>query len=197
MSNFLAFWRELRKTSAALRVRRRRRLPKVRGPMSRTNRNFVIAYVVLVGLPLAGLAGVLRAGRGLAAPISVDGTWKVEADTSRVGSAPCSQAITSLSNSSLHISQSGKSLILTFGDGPKSVSAGVLNGRIMSAPLMLEPFSGSGCMAGQAMTVVAAVEPQAEPRALSGSFSMNDCPSCAAITFRAVRLPRAKKDGGH
>ncbi|HLZ41760.1 MAG TPA: hypothetical protein VKQ11_12405 [Candidatus Sulfotelmatobacter sp.] len=165
--------------------------------MSRTNRNFVIAYVVLVGLPLAGLAGVLRAGRSLAAPISVDGTWKVEADTSRVGPAPCSQAITALSNSSLLISQSGKSLILTFSDGPRSVSAGVLNGRTMSAPLMLEPSSGSGCMAAQAMTLVAAVDEQAEPRTLSGSFSLNDCPSCGPITFRAVRLPRAKKDGGH
>lgn len=165
--------------------------------MSRTNRNFVIAYIVLVGLPLAGLAGVLRSGRSLAAPISIDGTWKVEADTSQVNSSPCSQALTSLSNSSLVISQSGKNLVLTFSNGPKASSAGLLDGKKMSAPLMLEPLSGSGCLASQPLTLVAAVDPQAEPRSMSGSLSMNDCPSCAPIAFHAVRLPRTKKEGGH
>lgn len=165
--------------------------------MSRTNRNFVIAYIILVGLPLAGLVGVLRSGRSLTAPISIDGTWKVEADTSHLDPASCSQAVTSLSNSSLVISQSGKSLLLTFSNGPKGSSAGVLDGKNMSAPLMLEPLSGSGCIGTQAMTLVAVVDAHAEPRSMIGSLSMNDCPSCAPIAFHGVRLPRAKREGGH
>ena len=48
--------------------------------MPHTNRNFVVAYILLVGLAVARLRGVLKSGRSLTAPISVDGTWKVEAD---------------------------------------------------------------------------------------------------------------------
>ena len=48
--------------------------------MSPTNRNFVMAYIVLVGLPLLGLVGVLRNGRALSAPVSVEGRWTFQAD---------------------------------------------------------------------------------------------------------------------
>src|SRR5208283_757233 len=53
------------------------RLPKLVRParMSRTNRNFVFAYTFLVILPLAGLAGILKTGRNLTAPVSIDGVW--------------------------------------------------------------------------------------------------------------------------
>ncbi len=39
--------------------------------MSPSNRKFVLAYILLVGLPLLGLIGVLRAGRNLAAPAAI------------------------------------------------------------------------------------------------------------------------------
>ena len=64
--------------------------------MQNTSRNFVVAYIVLVGLPLAGLAGVLRSGRNLAAPMSVDGSWKVEADATRLTNLSCASLLVPL-----------------------------------------------------------------------------------------------------
>jgi hypothetical protein len=165
--------------------------------MSRTNRNFVIAYILLVGLPLAGLVGVLRTGRSLRAPISIDGTWKIEADVSRLKSTPCSQVLYSLANSPVLISQSGKTFVLTFNNGPKTSAAGVLEGQTLSVLLTLEPVSGSGCMAAQPLTLVATVDPHSEPRSLTGSLAINDCASCAPLEFHAVRQPRPKKEGAH
>jgi len=37
----------------------------------------VLVYAALVGLPLAGLAAVLHAGRGLQAPADVGGAWRL------------------------------------------------------------------------------------------------------------------------
>lgn len=165
--------------------------------MSRTNRNFVIAYILLVGLPLAGLIGILKTGRSLRAPISIDGTWKVEADMSRAGASPCAQAISSLANSPLVISQSGKSLILTFNNGPRTTGSGFLEGKSLTAPLALEPANGSGCIATQALTLVATVDPHSEPRSVTGSLTVNDCPSCTPLEFHAVRQPRPRKEGAH
>jgi hypothetical protein len=61
--------------------------------MSHTNRNFVVAYTLLVGLPLLGLAGVLRSGRNITAPISIDGTWKIETQSS--STQACAKSIAS------------------------------------------------------------------------------------------------------
>ncbi|HEX6746594.1 MAG TPA: hypothetical protein VF092_04805 [Longimicrobium sp.] len=41
----------------------------------------LLAYAALVGLPLAGLAAVLRAGSGLQAPPSISGEWRIELPT--------------------------------------------------------------------------------------------------------------------
>lgn len=48
--------------------------------MSPANRKFVVAYILLVGLPVLGLIGVLRVGRKLAAPVAVRSTVKLEAN---------------------------------------------------------------------------------------------------------------------
>ena len=61
--------------------------------MVQSNRNFIIAYILLVGLPVLGLVGVLKTGRGVAAPISLDGTWTLQADSSRLASLPCGKSL--------------------------------------------------------------------------------------------------------
>lgn len=164
--------------------------------MSRANRNFVIAYVLLVGLPLVGLAAILKSGRRLVPPISIDGTWNVEADTTHLSSTPCAHALSSLSTNSLLISQSGKTLVLTFNDGSKTTGRGVLDGKNVRAPFVFEP-SSSGCMAVQRLLLDATVDIYSEPRSLKGSLLVNNCPDCTPIEFHAVRLPQAKKGGAH
>jgi len=153
--------------------------------MSSTNRRFIIAYVFLVGLPLVCLAGVLKAGRHITAPISVDGTWKVEANA-RPAADTCSLAVSSLLSSNLTISQSGRSLILTFNGGSKTPFAGSLEGKEVNASL--GPVSG--CANEQAATLRASVDPASEPKALMGSLSFAGCASCSPMEFRAIRQPR-------
>ena len=48
--------------------------------MAHSNRNFAVAYLFLVALPVLGLVGVLRSGRSLTAPLF---RWRIMEDSSR------------------------------------------------------------------------------------------------------------------
>src|SRR2546430_13404224 len=90
--------------------------------MSKANRDFIIAYVVLVGLPILGLVGVLKTGRTLGAPFSVDGTWKLQADAVRLQALPCGKSLAS-PDIAMSVSQSGANFTLDLVSGPKSLSS--------------------------------------------------------------------------
>ncbi len=163
--------------------------------MSHTSRNFVVAYVLLVGLPLLGLAGVLRTGRTLVAPISVDGVWKIEADTSRLAGQPCAKTVSSLSNTSVVISQSGKSLALSFNNASKTTASGTIDGKSVKASVDLaRDASDNGC-GDQPLAMTATIDPKSEPKSLSGALSLNACPSCVPVEFHALKQPRAASGG--
>jgi len=160
--------------------------------MSSTNRRFVVAYILLVGLPLAGLAGVLKAGRHLAAPIAIDGSWKLEAEASHPAS-PCDQAIASLLSSNLIVSQSGRSLELTLGTAPKIEFLGQLEGNNIGGSMT----AASGCGDDQPVILAASIDPKSEPKSLAGTLSVGNCTSCTRVEFRAVRQQKAQSGGGH
>jgi len=159
--------------------------------MSRVGRNFVIAYIVLVGLPLVGLAGVLRSGRHLKAPVSVDGVWKIEAQNSSPGNHLCN-AVSNLFNSPLLISQSGRSFEISSKGNP--ATSGVLDDKNLTSSMWTGSYSA--CGNGQ-ITLAAVVDPTAEPRSLTGQLSFPGCQSCAPVDFRAVRQPKVQSGGGH
>jgi hypothetical protein len=165
--------------------------------MSHTSRNFVVAYILLVGLPLLGLAGVLRSGRSLTAPVSVDGVWKLEADAGRLSVPSCDKSVSAFS--SLVISQSGKSFVLTFNNPSKTVSSGVLEGKNLRALVepVRDPSGKSGCGDDPPLTLTATVDPNTEPRSMTGLLSVNGCSSCVPAKFHAVRQPRAAGGGAH
>ena len=60
--------------------------------MSPANRKFVIAYILLVGLPLLGLFGILRMGRKLVAPVSVNESVNLEANSAKLSEIPRPEA---------------------------------------------------------------------------------------------------------
>ena len=165
---------------------------------SHINRNFVLAYILLVGVPIVGLLGVLKTGRKLAAPISVDGAWRLEADAAKLSTLPCGKALAESTDAALAISQSGTNFTVSFVNGPKSAGAGTLVGTSLNASLAPSPEwqAKSDCSADRKMTLVATVDPNATPRSLAGFLSASDCPSCSAVEFRAVRQTPAKK-GAH
>jgi hypothetical protein len=159
--------------------------------MSRTSRNFVLAYIFLVGLPLIGLAGVLRSGRHLAAPVSVDGTWKVEAVSS--GKTSTCAAVSTFLSAPVVISQSGRNLVVTFGNG-RSAVPGALEDNSVKTSIPVDGDSGTQC--GQAI-LTSVVDPKSSPRVMSGQLAFLGCPSCAPFAFHAVRQPKTQGGGGH
>jgi len=155
--------------------------------ISHTNRNFVIAYIFLVALPLLGLVGILRSGRGLTAPFSVDGAWKIESGAGTPSASSCGNFFSSVSNAPLSISQSGKSLVVTL-SGAKT-TMGTLDGKTIKAQFTAADRPAA-CGDG-GLTLTATLDPLAEPRTLRGTLSVEGCNSCAPLEFRAVRQPKS------
>jgi hypothetical protein len=156
--------------------------------VSHSNRNFVIAYILLVGLPLLGLVGVLRSGRSLNAAFSVDGSWKVQLEAAHASAAPCGDFLSSVSNSPVSISQSGTSLVIGLGG---QTTIGTLTGKTIKAQFAgAENPNASDCR-DRSLALTATLDPLSEPRTLRGTLSVEGCESCAPVEFRAVRQLRS------
>lgn len=152
-----------------------------------TRRNFVIAYAVLVFVPILGLVGVLRYGRGLTAPPSVDGVWKLHADTN-LATLPCGAA---LQDSTFTIAQSGRYLVLDFNSQSKVTSEGVLEGALIKASVAMFPVGSpaTSCSDDHSLSLTATIDSHSNPKSLTGVLSANDCPSCTPVEIRAVHTP--------
>jgi hypothetical protein len=163
--------------------------------MSRTNRNFLIAYAVLVVLPIAGLFGVLKQGRSLVAPISVDGVWRLDADLSQIAALPCGSSLASTQYAAVTISQSGKNFTLSLNNGPKATASGVVDGTTLKASVQPPAAwaSQTGCGSDHVLTLVATVDPKSEPRTLAGLLTVNECSSCTPVELRGVREIQSEK----
>jgi hypothetical protein len=160
------------------------------GRISPTNRNFIIAYILLVGLPLLGLAGVLKAGHALSAPIAVDGAWTLQTDAATL----CGQA---LQNSVLTISQSGQDLVVGLDSGLKTTGAGALTGATMDATLPLAEAPATMCGNDAILALNAAIDSKADPKTMLGTISVKGCASCTEVSYRAVRQHRSTKREAH
>jgi hypothetical protein len=152
---------------------------------------------VLVVLPIAGLFGVLKHGRSLAAPISVDGVWRLDADLSQIAALPCGSSLASTQYSAVTISQSGKNFTLSLNNGPKATASGVVEGTTIKASVLPSAAwaSQAGCGSDHVLTLIATVDPKSEPRTLAGLLTVSECSSCAPVELRAVReiQPGGKK----
>jgi hypothetical protein len=161
--------------------------------MSHSNRNFAIAYVFLVALPVAGLAGILRSGRILKAPTSVDGAWKVQSGATAGSLAGCAVSLGIDSETSITISQSGKNFGINTG---KAVGSGVIDGAGLQATL--NPTGNApavNCGNDGALALNATVDATANPRVMSGSLSVAGCPTCGSVEFHAVKQGASQKKG--
>jgi hypothetical protein len=153
--------------------------------MSSTNTRFLVAYALLVGLPLLGLAGALKTGRKLTAPISVNGAWKLEIDDHLLTSQPCLKAITSLQHSAMVISQSGKQFALNFGAESKLPGSGTISGLDLSAEVATSRAGAETACGGNGVLSIAATLDPKTASVMSGTISVNDCSSCSPVKFQA------------
>jgi hypothetical protein len=165
------------------------------GRISSANRNFIVAYILLVGLPLLGLASVLRTGRALSAPISVDGVWKFGMDGADLPAGRCSRSLASLQDSLVTISQSGKGLTLSLDNGSRAAGSGVIEGTALNAAFPLSAVSANepGCGAASVFTLAATIDPKSEPRSMLGTISVDGCASCPSVKYRAARQARSAR----
>ena len=162
--------------------------------MSHANRQFVVAYILLVGIPLLGLAAVLKSGRTIAAPVSVDGVWKMETPASFASALPCGNSLALLSNGPIVISQSGKTLLLTLSRGSKATVPGAIEGSVIRASIAPGNISSEGgCDGDRTFNLTATLDLKSDPRTMSGTLTMEGCSSCMPIEFRAARQPRGEE----
>jgi hypothetical protein len=155
------------------------------------NLKFLIAYALLVVLPILGLVGVLKAGRELTAPLSVDGVWKVDANAIRLEALRCADK-DFLQGASLLIMQSGRNLVLNVNSGFKATAWGFIEGRtIQASAVPAEKYSGeSRCGEDHLFSFKATVDAESNPRSLIGTITFDGCSSCAPVNFHAVRQVR-------
>jgi hypothetical protein len=132
--------------------------------------------------------GILKSGRALKAPFSVDGAWKIE--SRNASTSPCGNLLSSVSSAPLSISQSGKSLVVALSGGTKT-AIGTLDGNIITAKFPSIYESSTALCGDLSLTLTATLDPLAEPRTLSGTLSVDGCASCAPMEFHAVRQPKS------
>jgi hypothetical protein len=152
------------------------------------------AYVFLVGLPLLGLLGVLRAGTHLTAPVEVRGNWTVEADFNSWRGIPCGALLADAQQPLLNVAQSGKNLIVRLNNPEKTLLAGSIDGANLTAtpPGEREGTEGTAeskadCPDPQSLHLQAAASKQGQQKALTGTFSLDGCANCPPVAFRAIR----------
>jgi hypothetical protein len=164
--------------------------------MSSTNRNFVFAYTFLVVLPLVGLAGILKSGRHMAAPVSIDGVWNLRVDSAQLDSLPC-KSLAAISGQTIAISQSGTGFVLSFPGAPKITGSGTIDGTTLQASVIQPPESSSDGSCDGQFSLLATVDPNAHPRSLVGKLSAVNCPTCPSVPLQAEHQAPAPSKGGH
>jgi len=164
--------------------------------VTHSNRNFLFAYVLLVALPVVGLAGVLRSGRNLSAPMSVGGIWIISATPDQLAAFPCGKILLA-QNTAFTISQSGRAFTLNVPNAGWIASSGAVEGNTITATLVpAVPAKEAGC-GDHSLSLTATVDTKASPRSLQGALRAQDCPGCAAIEFRGIRDEQAKTKETH
>jgi hypothetical protein len=162
--------------------------------VSHSNRNFAVAYVFLVALPIVGLVGILKSGRNLKAPTSVDGAWSVQATATSGTSSSCMSALGLSADTRVTISQSGNNFGISFG---KAAGTGLIEGTSLQASLKpAGPFPAApNCGGDGSVLLTATVDVKASPRVLAGALSVAGCPPCESVEFHAVKQASTQKKG--
>jgi hypothetical protein len=143
-------------------------------------------YLLFVGVPLLGLVGILRAGRGLSAPVAISGDWSLQADASPLASDSCGAEWTQLAQPALSISQSGTEIVVTLNsiDGhPITLTGTIQEGRLHAAGA-----PAGYCAAPHTLFWDGAVTGPGTQRTITGALGVANCSGCATVEFRANRM---------
>jgi hypothetical protein len=140
----------------------------------------ILLYISLVGLPIVGMVGAIHLGRGLTAPASVAGVWRVElvepaGGIQRCNEAPAAQA------PALQIIQSGRRIAISVGDEKKVAAVGEIRETTLTA-------------AGDSLQVKARLHREGDRRRLQGFISLRVCGNPAEMEFHATLAPKQETE---
>jgi hypothetical protein len=148
----------------------------------------VISYLLFVGVPLAGLLGVIRVGQGIEAPLAVHGAWAVQPMPAPV--RVCTRYLLSGADSSLTISQSGRALTATLGPASEVALRGVLDGDELALEGVIQPGATPrhvACTVGDTLRLEARVSRAAPFRELEAGLWFSACSECGPTEFTVAR----------
>jgi hypothetical protein len=159
-----------------------------------SSKKFLGGYVLLVGGPLLGLVAMLHAGRGLNAPISVQGVWDI-----RVSKSPCADGSRSEERVAMEVVQSGSHLFLSVPDEPGNRAEGAIASTAIAVPLLAFPSLEQAieCHEGRPLSLTATVNSPKAPSSMAGVLSISGCDFCPRIRFTAQRRPAPRPAEGH
>lgn len=157
--------------------------------MIRGNKSFAVAYLILVIIPMLGLAGVLRSGRNLIAPSAIGGRWKMQANAPSLAPLPCAGSVATMQDVDFTISQSGKYVTLRFANSVLPSTSGLIEGKTIRVSMSL-PAKGMkevGCSGEHVFSLIATLDSKTNPNSMAGLLSVNGCAACSPAEFRAIR----------
>ena len=146
----------------------------------------LLAYLVFVGIPRAGLLGVLQLGQSIRAPQAVHGRYAV----THLESAGSCQAYLLSGDTSMVMAQSGRQVTATLG----RTGAVTLRGRVDGSTLTLSGIvpaalpREAACPAGDTVRLVGHARQAPDHGHLDGTLVFLRCADCLTTAFHAVRL---------
>jgi hypothetical protein len=153
----------------------------------------ILIYIILVGLPIAGLYGILHIGERLEAPLFVGGAWRISDEFVQTLQLYCGEkkenrALLQLpeEEAELTISQSGQYLALSFNDAERTTFMARLHQQTLRAEGQ-KLISGEKNGPGTPATVffeASFVRQKGSPDCLEGIWRL---PGCPVIPFQAFR----------
>ena len=159
----------------------------------------LIGYLLLVGVPLVMLLAVLRKGKAVSAPASVQGEWWIALDHTSGGRSSCDVTLQAFDGAAIRISQSGSYLEAKSDAFPP----GVLRGRGKGMNLWFESaLHDSSMLNGDLVRLVGAVSDVEGSRVMRGTLLMPRQVDCTPRGFEAVlsadsRGGQARTEEGH
>ena len=151
----------------------------------------VLAYLVFVGIPLAGLYGILRVGQGIDAPMAIHGSYAI-APMAPSGFA-CYAYLLGGDDSTVTVAQSGRQVIVTLGPRGEVTLSGTLLGANLTAEGVIPPGTTPrhvACPGGDTIRMTLQARREGQVKRLDATLLVAGCPECQPIGFVAVRSRR-------
>lgn len=141
----------------------------------------ILLYLVLVGVPVAGVYGIVCLGRDLKPPVSVAGAWTVELTPRAADSVPCKSFVVPSKSLILKVTQTGPHVDLTLNDQSATRLSGEVNFESLTA-------KSQGAVT---TSMQAGIDRHSDVERLSGTFTFANCPAGSELSFTAVRQPKS------